>query len=263
MINMQQKISLLLILSANKSGSTLLDFSLNNHADIISGGEFVLTNKICSCQNKISECNFWKNIIDEHLVQNIKSEDEMHNYNFKVYRKMKEVHKPKFILDSSKNINKAKKLINNQDFDVKIIFLSRNPINVAASNKRKFLNDGQKSRLPLKNIYYQLKIYINIFLLRKNIISIIKYEDFVKDPLLKINKIFSKLDLKPITNIILKDKNFHNLGGDSSFTEPNKKNDISKISNKNTNIHYLSTRDKLFCYLCFLPIFIFRFFIRN
>ena len=67
----------------------------------------------------------------------------MYNYNLKIYRKMKEVHKPKFILDNSKNINKAKKLINNQDLDVKIIFLSRNPVNVAASNQRKFLNDGQ------------------------------------------------------------------------------------------------------------------------
>ena len=88
------------------------------------------------------------------------------------------------------------------------------------------------------------------------------YEDFVEKPLLISNKIFSKLGLKPILNITLASENYHNLGGDSAFWNPEKKNEINKISNKNNNTHYLSTFEKILCYFCSLPILIFRYFIK-
>ena len=220
---MEKKTSIVFIFSPTKSGSTLLDYLLNNHNDIISGGEFEFKKEICNCSKKIDDCIFWKRIIDKTSVKNIKSESEIHNYNFKIYKKIYELHKPKYILDSSKDFLKVKRIISNKDFDTKVIFISRNPINVVASNKRKYLNDKRISRLPLRNLYYQMGVVINLFSIRKKVISIIKYEDLVKNPLLISNKIFSKLGLKPILNVTLTSENCHNLGGDSAFWNPEKK----------------------------------------
>ena len=259
---MRKKTSIIFIYCPNKSGSTLLDYILNNHEEIISGGEFDLKRENCNCLKKIDDCIFWKKIIDKKLIKNIKSNNEKYNYNFKIYRKIYELYKPKHIIDNSKDFKKIKKIIYNEDFDTKVIFISRNPVNIAASNKRKYLNDNLIGRLPLLNLYFQMRVLINLFLIRKNVISIIKYEDLVKNPLIQSNKIFLKLGLKPILNISLNKETFHNLGGDSSFWSPKKKHEINKILNKNNNTNYLSTFEKILCYFCSVPILIFRYFIK-
>lgn len=63
--------TLVYIVSASHSGSTLLAMLLNSHADICSVGEMKISNLgdseyyRCSCQKMIRECRFWKSIKTE------------------------------------------------------------------------------------------------------------------------------------------------------------------------------------------------------
>lgn len=72
------KIKVIAILSCARSGSTLLDIILSNHANIVSGGELSHTHRfdwlnpegsICTCGEKINACNQWAAIFNLWLQQ--------------------------------------------------------------------------------------------------------------------------------------------------------------------------------------------------
>ncbi len=68
-----EKHRLFYILSASHSGSTLLSMILNAHPDICTAGELKATSLgdkeqyLCSCRNKIRECQFWTAISQDML----------------------------------------------------------------------------------------------------------------------------------------------------------------------------------------------------
>ena len=175
------KINLLYIGPMGYSGSTLLDLLLNNHKDIISLGELMFYDKwydnnyLCSCNNKIQNCEFWckvrnnlKNpnrfkldgIITSKWANHYpywKPNDyksslfgakqlELINYiNKNIYNK--------YIVDSSKSIGRLKKLIASNLFNIKIIHLIRDPKAVAISNTNKKLRPSIGGYTKTSNIF--------------------------------------------------------------------------------------------------------------
>ena len=68
---MKKKPEIIFILSAGRSGSTLLDKLLGSHSSTFSLGEigsfkdYYGRNVICSCESLLKECEFWSKINDE------------------------------------------------------------------------------------------------------------------------------------------------------------------------------------------------------
>ena len=67
-----QPLKVIYIMSFSRSGSTLLDIILGNHKQIYSCGELMrlishgwINQELCSCHEKITECEFWSEVINE------------------------------------------------------------------------------------------------------------------------------------------------------------------------------------------------------
>ncbi len=76
-----EKIKIIYIASNGRSGSTLLDLLLNTHSNIWTLGEFqalpweLLTpRQTCGCGEMVTDCLFWKNILEQYGDQLIKSQ---------------------------------------------------------------------------------------------------------------------------------------------------------------------------------------------
>jgi len=174
-----QKIKLIYIVSAPHSGSTLLDLILGSQSKIESVGEiinlekWVNNNKDCTCGQKLTNCNYWKTILEKYketigaenksiydLITLFKSitkkdkllfyffnnpsfvwdKDEIKKYglkNYYLFKTIKEHTGKPIILDSSKEANRILKLYLSDLFEVKIIYLFRDGRANIESFKRK------------------------------------------------------------------------------------------------------------------------------
>ncbi len=150
------------ITSRGHSGSTLLDLLISSHSRVTTVGELkvlsyfhghqrrlqILHERKCVCGAPTKfECRFWS-AVDAHLRRHagldlttvdVCSEDPetFRTHNLAVFRAVMEITGTPYIVDSSKTLDRLKKLIAAEAFDVRPIHLIRSPHGVVYSNMKK------------------------------------------------------------------------------------------------------------------------------
>lgn len=174
------------IISAGHSGSTLLDKLLGQNSKIFSGGELINYNNnsissdsLCSCGSSYKDCSFWSRIsrnisVDSlYISKTLKSKNKLVNYLrfliglifkksftygqqriinifFQVYREIFMLSKKEIIIDSSKNFVSAIILSNFKKYNSKFIFLHRDGRAVLNSYQKKTYKVQTKSGVEIK-----------------------------------------------------------------------------------------------------------------
>lgn len=249
---MPDKINLIYLMGAGRSGTTALATFLGGHPDIEAIGEMhqffdhLAQKKTCSCGKNLTNCRFWSEIIEQLPNDYIEKSFEFQNFcqkfdyhtsvpkhilgfNKKQQKKYNEIQsvilsliKQKinsfYLLDSAKYIGRNISLKKNNNLTVKTIYLVRDVRGVINSFKKKV----QSSRGTLSTIFYYLIVNLTAevyyrFLSKKSIIKI-KYEDFTVNPEQTLERIgkFLELDMDNVITRIKRDDKFaigHIIGG--------------------------------------------------
>lgn len=216
------KISLIYLLGAGRSGTTLLSTLLNNHSNIKTIGEMhqfyehIQLHKNCSCGLKLEECSNWKNIIESleikkeeiHKIVEYLDQKESHSnilklifkkspnkkylsYQDKYFEPIIQESKKEWLLDSSKYIARYLLLKKSKKIRIKGIYAVRDVRGVVNSFGKKV----QTQKSPLSAIAYYLTI--NFFgqlicWMDKGVIKI-RYEDLTKNPEEVLSKIYNHI----------------------------------------------------------------------
>lgn len=163
---MPNRINLIYLLGAGRSGTTLLATLLNNHHQIETLGEmhqfyeFLDDNKNCSCGEKLINCNEWS-IPSKFLTCNIQhrkkisKEEEAHrqipklllsnskhqeylDIHEETFKSIHQQRKSKWYVDSSKYIARFLLLKKSKELNVKGIYLVRDSRGVVHSFQKKY-----------------------------------------------------------------------------------------------------------------------------
>lgn len=272
---MTSKINIIYLLGAGRSGTTLLATLLNNHEDIETLGEmhqfieYVDENKDCSCGEKLKSCSTWNlssdlmdsDIKDERLycenkeshkniptlIFNKKADKRYISIQEHIFSSVSEHRKSKWYLDSSKYIARYLLLKKSRKFNIKGIYMVRDPRGVINSFSKKV----QTSKRPLSAVlYYNLINFFGELVSRtsKNILKI-KYEDLVESPELVLEEIYDHVfDIKKGSVILLEFSTMpHIVGGNRIKTK--KRIHLSKDTDWQRNIP--RARQIMYYYLCF------------
>jgi len=215
---MPNKVNLIYLLGAGRSGTTLLATLLNNHEQIETLGEmhqfheFLEKGKQCSCGEKLQHCLVWKNIQTKLSLEEISSrrklseEAEKHgqipkllitkstNQQYleiqeELFLQLQQQRKSEWLLDSSKYIARYLLLKKSKKLNLKGIYVVRDPRGVVHS----FQKNVQTSKTPLSALlYYNLINFFGeiVYRLDKRILKI-RYEDLVENPEVTLVQIYS------------------------------------------------------------------------
>lgn len=233
------------IIGAGRSGTTILDILLGNGKDILSCGElnrFVVREGVPTywCHRKNSPpFLFWKNIKDKLMAKfpdgidfselkkiskryehhagffrkSANKEDFNHYRQFivKFYETLFENVEQSIIVDSSKYPSRAIKLANILPYEMKFIYLKRDPRGVVHSLSKKGLPVGYKPWFSANLFYFTVNLLCQLAvnrLKRKHQVVEIKYEDLITKPLDTLTIIQNKLqiDLEPVLEKVKKDE---------------------------------------------------------
>jgi len=226
---MKKRINIIYVLSQGRSGSTVLDLILGSYKNNISLGELhnlywdIKENNICSCGNKILNCAFWSKYLNEkEIIKKISIYREKSGSG-KRYRKTKlnKIYKTKYDnLDisgytyASKNYELLEKIIDREKYTDEICFIdsSKDPYRLYD-----LLHSGL---FNIKIIYLKKNPFAWIFSIHKNnknisilkiIRSIIDYkiDHFIFETILR--RIDENLYLKINYNIIQNSEHFEAL----------------------------------------------------
>ena len=219
---MKDKVSIIYLLGAGRSGTTLLATVLNNHPNIQTLGEmhqfleYLKNHKLCSCGLPLNECPFWGPVVEvlnfskEELL--LKQKEAMLNEQHRnipgliigkkvdkeyfesqnlIFETIHSVKSNKWLLDSSKYIARYLLLKKGKKLKVKGIYMVRDVRGVINS----FSKNVQTPRNPVSTLFYYTAI--NFFgqlvcWLDKEVIKI-KYEEFVANPIPTTVKIYSHI----------------------------------------------------------------------
>lgn len=219
---MKDNASLIYLLGAGRSGTTLLATVLNNHPNIQTLGEmhqfleFLNDNKPCSCGLPLNECPFWGPVLDDlnfskeeisvkleeaklneqHrnipglLVRKKVDKEYLETQDF-IFGTIQSLKSNKWLLDSSKYIARYLMLKKSKRLSVKGIYVVRDVRGVINS----FSKNVQTPRSPVSTLIYYFAI--NFFgqlicWLDKEVLKI-KYEDLVANPISTTVKIYSHI----------------------------------------------------------------------
>jgi hypothetical protein len=174
---MKKKQTIIFIVGAGRSGSTVLDKYLGGHSKGFSMGEIgmldtCIDGMLCSCSNKMRECSFYKTIIENHrnevlgtsfrikrktlfdtlllriqifisIIFNVnlldrKSKEILSN-NHKIISSITKTSNQEVFIDSTKNTIRAMLLakLYFKDYTIKYIYLIRHPFANIFSRKKK------------------------------------------------------------------------------------------------------------------------------
>ena len=156
---MRSKINLISIFCAPKSGSTLLEILLGSHKLITSIGERRFELKKCNCEKSLYDCNFWKKISSKLPNKNaleilVDNKDDIKS-NIEVFEVMLNYSNTNFILESSKSSKFIDKCIkNDQSFNLNIVTLVRDPIDLVQIQKKKELLTIIKKAQQLSKLHF-------------------------------------------------------------------------------------------------------------
>lgn len=249
---MRSKINLISIFCPPKSGSTLLEVLLGSHKLITSIGERRFDLKKCNCEKSLQDCNFWKKISSELSNKNsleilVDSKDDI-KFNKEVFEVMLNYSNSNFILESSKSSNFIDKCIkNDHSFNLNIITLVRDPIDlVQIQKKKRIVNNYKKGSTIIKTSIFIFFYYLKQLRYLKKTFHIIYYDEFIKDPISELNHIYKKLNLDPISNLKVNNYDIHSLGG--SFAKSRNYNIL-----RHEDLNYLTGFEKLIARILNLP----------
>ncbi|MDM8557431.1 sulfotransferase [Candidatus Parabeggiatoa sp. HSG14] len=233
------------IVGAGRSGTTILDILLGNGKDILSCGElnrFVVRNGVPTywCHKKNSPTFlFWKNIKDQLMAKftsgidfselnKISSQYEYHSGFFrksankkdfnryshfilKFYETLEENVEQSTIVDSSKYPSRALRLAKILPYEIKFVYLKRDPRGVVHSFSKKGLPNQSKPWLFANIFYFSVNFLCQravAQLKKKHQVVEIKYEDLITKPLDTLTVIQNELqiDLEPVLEKVRKDE---------------------------------------------------------
>lgn len=247
------------VLGSGHCGSTLVDLIMDSHSQIVGVGEltnwFFQKEKqseiFCTCQKTLATCPFWQKVFqsipqalqisDSKLAIHQKKIDFLFNrkryffvadkikkvdlekylkLNEKVYENILTYSGKKIIFDSSKDVDRAKALLDSGQLEIIFLHLVRDGRAVSYSYKRKY---GGVITPMIRWALRNLKIEI---LKRRHPEKFIfmRYEDFCKNPKQEIKKILQRigLDFEP-QMLNFREKTHHQAGGNRlRFTQDEK-----------------------------------------
>jgi hypothetical protein len=233
------------IIGAGRSGTTILDILLGNGKDILSCGElnrFVVRNGVPTYwryKKNSPTFLFWKNIkdklmakftddIDFSALKEISTRYEYHSGFFrksankkdfnrysqfilKFYETLSENVEQSTIVESSKYPSRALRLADILPYEIKFVYLKRDPRGVVHSLSKKGLPLGSKPWLSANLFYFTVNLLCQFAVSRlkkKHQVVEIKYEDLITKPLDTLTVIQNELqiDLKPVLEKLKKDE---------------------------------------------------------
>lgn len=235
---------LIYILGAGRSGTTLLDIVLGNQDSLCSCGElnrFPKRNGIPPLITNENKLNFWENyrnqLQEELNVTNLreyirvtdkfeyhsgyiasffyrsnKDYEKYSEYLFHFFNILSNLITTPTIIDSSKYPGRLYNLVK-LGYDVKVIYLIREPSMVVRSFERKNIEQPSKNSILAIAYYFSVNLlcHITIALLGPTVKSVkIKYEDFIQNPAGILQLISEKLDVE-LGDLIGKVMNDENL----------------------------------------------------
>ena len=209
------KKTLIYIIGAGRSGTTLLDIMLGNMNDAVSLGEINRFYKRHGVPPKREETSkaykFWDkfrkllNTKDYTKSYNYAQNNEYHSSFIKAIRRknstdyikdlrqqydvLREITNEKVLVESSKYPSRALNLssyLNDNFFEIKYIYLKKDPIKVVKSFQKKNVEQPSKGYF-MANIYYLLvnilcQLTVVILKKRHHKVAVVKYEDLVEKP---------------------------------------------------------------------------------
>jgi hypothetical protein len=247
------KIKIIYLMGAGRSGTTALATFLNASENVTCLGElhqlpqYITENSPCSCGQPLSECDFWSNYSDtlKPLISNEYCKEqhalESHRSVFKYLKSTFSASKLTYhkvntdlftevqhntgnaILDSAKYVGRALALFSNDRYDVRVIYMTRDPRGVVES----FAKKVQTSRSMFSAcLYYNAINFLAEFacriILRGRYLKV-RYEDLLNEPINTFNNIgqFTDIDVNNITSKIEHKERFvigHVVGGNRMKT---------------------------------------------
>jgi len=214
--------NILYLLGSGRSGTTLLATILNSTNTISTSGElhqfytYLLDKSACSCGAIVTECEFWKLVINDmnltpeeiQVYAKKQNNEEGHRYipsillgrkaspdytlsQEKLFNAISNHTNKHWILDSSKYIGRFLLLNQISSFKLKGIYVVRDVRGVINS----FNKQVQTPRKPISTIvYYLLTNFFGqlVCWLNKDVIKL-KYEDFIDNPHEHIQDIYKNL----------------------------------------------------------------------
>jgi hypothetical protein len=189
------------------SGSTLLDLLISSHEQIYSLGEAKnlnprdLLNLHCSCgTSRAWGCPYWQEVgrvLEQEHGIDPRELDVMSNdrttfveHNLALFRSVATITGKKFLVDSSKNPSRLRRMLESDAFDVYPVQLSRDPRGVVYSNAKKernwFGTATRWSRVMLRTQY----------VLREMDHTVVHYEQLATDPERVLRELMPRIGLE-------------------------------------------------------------------
>ncbi|MFC1852890.1 sulfotransferase [candidate division CSSED10-310 bacterium] len=161
---MNKPLKIIYIAGVGHSGSTLLDLLISSHSKITSVGEakvlvspfevgasHILLTKRCTCGSPtILDCEFWQSVNNallekyklslDHLELSSSNHQTFRNHNIAFFDTVSAVSRCEYVVDSSKNPERLKKLLTVKEVTLFPIHIVRNPYGVVYSNVKKGRN---------------------------------------------------------------------------------------------------------------------------
>ena len=144
---------ILYILSLPHSGSTLLDLLLSGHPEIATVGEAknLSAGKVfrtrCCCRQLLPECSAWRRVgemlQERHALRfrdlDLQSRDDatFEAHNLALFTAVRTLTGCRTIVDSSKDVDRLRRLLDTGRFDIQVIHLTRGPYGMVHSHLRK------------------------------------------------------------------------------------------------------------------------------
>lgn len=228
---MTEPITLIYILGRGHSGSTLLDLLISSNSQVTSVGEMKSlssrkrrtgrepTEEPCTCGSaRLLDCPFWQRVEAEvrgsiglplrDIDQYSDDPEEFRSHAVAVYDAVRRVSGTRFIVDSSKDVERLKKLLQLGVFDIRPIHLTRSPHGVVHS----YLREGE-------SWIYQAGMYAYDIARSRHLLSqldhfCVSYERLVRSPRGVLDELMSWLGLPfEETQLNWPDHEHHNIGG--------------------------------------------------
>lgn len=204
---MPAKPKLIYIVSLGHSGSTLLDLLISGHPAVATAGEaknispLRASRRRCHCGERVSECPFWQRVAavlrDRHELhfQDLDLESgcdaTFEAHNLALFAAVHEVTGRRIIVDSSKNIERLRRLLDTGRFDIHPIHLVRAPHGIVYSKIRKghqgWIAQSRRYARGLKNARTALRDIDHAY---------VRYEELAVHPARVLSELMSGLGLE-------------------------------------------------------------------
>jgi len=202
-------VKIIFIASLSHSGSTLLDLMLNAHPEVVSVGELKQLGRFarqekasrrlrCTCgADSILTCDFWTRVselteaaigrtIAELNVEDYAETESFDRDNVALFQAISAVAEKRYVVDSSKQVARLARLLENPAFDVLPIFLLRNPKGQICSSRKIPVRLTKKQKTPtslVRLIGNYVRTNREIYdLVKDRPYAMVRYEELVQSP---------------------------------------------------------------------------------